>query len=402
MVLVGVAHADGAFPDSFALFAPSDQAGTLRLATNFGLVFSTDGAQTWHYVCEQAVITFASLYAEGPDDALYAVSRLGLVSSRDGGCTWTTARGALAMSAADDVFADPSDAMHVLAIAEVLQDGGTLAATQLFESRDGGLTFGGPLYTPAPQRTLTGIEIARSDANTMYLTMYDPGPHPWLAKSSDGGAHFSEIDLGGADFPRLIAIDPQNPQRIFLRLGGRDGDVLGISTDGGATVLRPLTVPGKMSAFLLRPDGTILVGGTSGAWRSTDGGMSFSDWPVGLHLRGLAERAGLLYLVGDDKLDKAALFTSPDEMTLTPILRFRDILGPAGCGNVPQACDVPWMQLQPLINPDYDGGVPDLSMSPTVSDGGCGLAPGGVGLLPVVCILLLACRRRRDGVRNRA
>src|SRR6184192_1327229 len=70
MILVSVAaHADGAFPDAFAMFAPADQANTLRMATNFGLVFSNDGAQTWHYVCEQAVITFATLYAEGPDDA---------------------------------------------------------------------------------------------------------------------------------------------------------------------------------------------------------------------------------------------------------------------------------------------------------------------------------------------
>src|SRR5205807_91649 len=123
-------------------------------------------------------------------------------------------------------------------------------------------------------------------------------------------------------------------------------------------------------------------------------GLSFADWPIGIHRRGLGERGGRLYLAADDVADHAALFQSDDEQTLAPILRFRDILGPAGCGKVPQTCAVPWAQLQPLVNPDYDGGAPDLAMSYTAAGGGCGLAPGTVGLLPIVCILILACRRR--------
>ena len=83
---------------------------------------------------------------------------------------------------------------------------------------------------------------------------------------------------------------------------------------------------------------------------------------TGLHLRGLSERAGRLYLAADDKLDHAALWQSDDETTVTPVMRFRDILGPAGCGKVPQVCADPFMQLEPLINPDFDGGVPETSL----------------------------------------
>jgi hypothetical protein len=395
ILLAGAAHADGAFPDSFALFAPSDAGNVLRLATNFGLVVSNDNAATWHYICENAVIAFASLYAQGPDDAIYAVSTLGLVSTRDGGCSWTPAQGSLMLSAVDDVFADPSDAMHVLAIARVVADGGTAGSTALYESHDGGLTFGGALYTPAPGRTLTGVEIAKSDPNVIYLTMYDPGPHPYLATSSDAGAHFSVIDLGGKDFPRLIAVDPANPQRIFLRLGSSAGDSLGISNDGGVTVQKTLTVPGKMTAFLLRKSGTILVGAQT-SWRSTDGGNSFADWPINIHLRGLAERAGHLFLVADDKIDKAALFQSDDETHLTPLLHFKDILGPAECGQIPTVCEAPWENLQPLINPLVDGGASDLGRSAMVDHGcGCRLTPGDVGVLPLVCMFLLVLRLRR-------
>jgi hypothetical protein len=388
-----MAHADGAFPDSFAMFAPAGLSNTLRLATNFGLVFSNDNAQTWHYVCESAVIAFAGLYAEGPDDSLYAVSTLGLVSSRDGGCTWQTAQGSLALSDASDVFPDPSDATHVLAIAQVVGDAGTAGNTALYESHDGGLTFGPALYTPPAQRTLSGVEIAKSDPKTIYLTMYDPGPHPFLARSSDGGVSFSVIDLGGNDLPRLIAVDPQNPERLFLRLQGTAGEALGISSDGGTTVQRQLTVPGKMSAFLLRASGTILVGGLSGpsgaSWRSTDGGMTFSDWPINIHLRGLAERAGRLFLLGDDKIDAAALFQSDDENTLTPVMRFRDIQGPAECGKVPAVCEGPWMQLEPLINPNFDAGVSDGPM-PTPPPGGCHMSGGEIGVLPLLFVVVVA------------
>jgi hypothetical protein len=61
------------------------------------------------------------------------------------------------------------------------------------------------------------------------------------------------------------------------------------------------------------------------------------------------------------------------------------------------------LQLQPLINPDYDGGVADLAAPSPHAGGGCGMAPGAaVGLLPVVCIVFVACRRRRDAVRHRS
>jgi hypothetical protein len=400
------AHADGAFPDSFAMFAPVDQSSTLELATNFGLVVSTDGAQSWHYVCENAVISFASLYSQGPDDTLYAVSTLGLVSSRDGGCSFTMAQGTLALSAVDDVFADPSDAMHVLAIARVVGDAGTAGNTRLYSSSDGARTFGDFLYNPASGQVLTGVEVAASDPKTVYLTMYSNGPHPFIARSDDGGGSFNVIDEGalGALFPRLLRVDPANPQRAFFRLGGTDGDALGITTDGGNTIALPLTVQGQMSAFLLRADGTILVGdNTNHAWRSTDGGQSFTAWPVTLHLRGLAERGTRLYAAADDVIDGAALWQSDDGGdTFTPILHFRDILGPLQCGRVPSTCAAPWIALQQTINPNFDGGLTTLDLSsadmPHHGGGhGCHFGDGSAGLLPIFCILLVAIvlRRRR-------
>jgi MYXO-CTERM domain-containing protein len=83
-------------------------------------------------------------------------------------------------------------------------------------------------------------------------------------------------------------------------------------------------------------------------------------------------------------------------MNLTPLLRFRNILGPAECGQVASVCEVPWQQLQPLINPDIDGGVNDMATSGTSGGGcGCGLAPGPPMLSLVIVIGLLFVWRRR-------
>ena len=45
----GEARGDGAFPDAQAVLLPRDRPQEIILATNFGLVFTQDGAATWAY-----------------------------------------------------------------------------------------------------------------------------------------------------------------------------------------------------------------------------------------------------------------------------------------------------------------------------------------------------------------
>jgi hypothetical protein len=284
LLAAGIARADGAFPDSMAIFAPADQPHAIMLATNFGMVISSDDGGTWHLVCESAIASFVSAYqmSAPPDDAIFADTPYGLAVSRDGGCTWTFSPGNFMGHEVSDVFPDPTSAARALAIGRQFSDAGADFQT-VTASSDGGRAFSAaPLFTAAPTSTLTGVESARADPTTVYVTLYDDAPFvPRLARSL-GGAPFQILDESAAigDLPRLAAVDPIDPRTIYLRINGADSDRLAISHDAGDTFSVPLTLAGKMSAFLKRTSGTILIGAPDGpSFRSTDGGATFAAWP---------------------------------------------------------------------------------------------------------------------------
>src|SRR5207244_3129535 len=110
-----------------------------------------------------------------------------------------------------DVFFDPGDARHVLAVAHGVFDGGSMPG--LFESRDGGAGFGAPLFAlGGGEGTITGVEIARSAPRTIYLTVYhSTGVPPALLRSDDGGASFAAAGTwpaGDNTVLRILAVDP--------------------------------------------------------------------------------------------------------------------------------------------------------------------------------------------------
>jgi hypothetical protein len=86
-----------------------DWPGRIVLSTNFGLILSDDGGQTWSWTCEQQNTLFANRYQLGSPslDRLYVLSSRGLVCSDDESCTWNVSGGELALVTAVDAFADP-------------------------------------------------------------------------------------------------------------------------------------------------------------------------------------------------------------------------------------------------------------------------------------------------------
>ena len=146
-------HANGAFPDSQSILTPADRPGQIIMATNFGVILSPDAGATWLWSCETDGNAYGTLYqmAPAPRDRLFTVANLTLAYSDDGTCSWQTARGVLAELPVTDAYVDPSDANHVLAI------GAPGSLYSLFESTDGGATFGAALYTrrPTPPSTVS-------------------------------------------------------------------------------------------------------------------------------------------------------------------------------------------------------------------------------------------------------
>jgi hypothetical protein len=430
--LAGRARANNGIPGSLSILLPQDNAAKIGLATTFGLILSEDGGASWVWTCEQlATTSMANVYVVGPPpaDRFYAQSRVtGFAFSDDESCGWQTAGGALAGLVVSDFFPDTNDPMHVLAAATPATDAGVAAAASVYVSMDGGATFGAaPIFSAPAGAAIVGIEIARSDPQVVYLTTYtsgSAGSDPVLVRSGDGGRTWTSTDLAaslGSSVVRILAVDPANPDLVYLRATGATSEALAVTRDGGGSFATPLTVDnGAVSAFARLASGTVLVGvlvnlpggggGTMGAgYRSTDGAMSFQPWTLSPqpHLVGLAERVvggqSTLYLSGKNYSDGWALATSTDEgMTVTPMMSYDDVSGIKPC--VQQICldTCNYEEMQAIWPPQVcaagaaDGGTPGPP-----GGSGCHCAAGGeagsglAGLLVAASFAAGAVGRRR-------
>ena len=370
-----VVRANGAFPDSQSILTPADRPGQIIMATNFGVISSPDGGATWLWSCETEGNAYGTLYqmAPLPRDRLFTLANLTLAYSDDGTCSWQTARGALAELPVTDAYVDPKDANHVLAI------GAPASLYSLFESTDGGSTFGPPLYTAPADVAIQGVEIAQSDPMTIYMAMTSP---TLLARSADGGAHFTVSDLSadlGAGWLRIIAVDPEDPARVLLRFLGVNDQSLALTTDGGVRASKPVTITGNFTSFVRLPSGTMLVGAMveGGAvpalFRSRDRGASFETLPNPPAIRALSQRDGIVYAAADNFGDGFALGTSADEgETWQALLRYNQVQGILPC--LSSRC-------QPECQAKVDIGLwPQAVCGPAVvGDGGSGSRPPASG-----------------------
>jgi hypothetical protein len=433
------AFADGAFPDSQSVLVPADRPNEILLATNFGLVRSEDDGQTWTWSCEQSGNSYGMYYQLGapPADRLYTVSLRRVAFSDDVACSWQVAGGLLGAMDVVDAFPDPTSAGRVLAVA--VPRGDAPGSYTVVESTDGGATFTSVLYTAASGDSITGIEIARADPRTLYLTLTSPsgdgGTSTFLRKlvrSRDGGATWTVQDLTPALGPgsvALVAVDPANPLRVFLRVNnGSTGERLAVTDDGGVSARAALMLDGGiMQAFVRASNGTILVAGIVGLanalYRSRDGAATFERLTATPNFRGLAERGGIFFGAADNVRDPFAVGYSTDEgTTWQPLMHYAQMQAIDGCAKTQcQAqcqtqvgaglwpagvCDATPMPEPPreLGTPSTDardaGGGADAALKVTTSGGGCHCGTPGrpswyVGLLGFLAAALLRRRGRR-------
>jgi hypothetical protein len=402
-----LALADGAIPNAQQVLLPVDRPNQILVSTTFGFLVSNDSGSTWQYVCEEVIAPLANNYQLGPapTDPVVAASSGGVVSSRDTGCTWTIGTGGSPLQKADDVFLDPNDANHVLAIGLGSVDGGVQYG--VYDSTDGGRTFAAtPKFLGPLNAILTGVEISRSAPGTLYIAMFENN-HPSIVRSVNGGASFSTFDLSATLNLRLgiAAVDPVTSTTLYLR-ANTSPDSLAISTDGGMSVRIAIQLSAAMSAFLRRADGTLLVASFDGkGFRSKDGGSTFTPWTNTLHINGLAERGTSLYAATVDAVDGFAVAVTQDEgMTWQPLLRLKDIQGPVAC--VSAMCAVPFASLLARLNagnPNDAGPPVDASMArkQPAENAGCACSfsrlAGGLSapLLLLLAIAVLLLHRRR-------
>lgn len=430
--LARLAQANGAFPDSMGILLPVEKPNVIIATTNFGLLVSEDGGATFGWICEEAVGTNAILYQLGapPSDLVLAVAGGGLAYSADFGCSWNRSAGDITGAFVYDAFASPVDPLRAYALAR------HTSYQSALESRDGYQLFGPEiLRSSGVYDYLSGIESSRSSPETLYVTIYNNWPPPFrtsIARSYDGGATWERLfvagdELNGLTARGLIAVDPVNEHRVYLRLANtiRGTEYLGIYDDDpdpeSSTLRVALNMPSRMTAFLRQQDGTIIVGASNGAsFISTDQGATFDPWPHAPHLRALGERNGILYAVADNYVDGYAVGHSRDQgATWEGLFRFQQITGPKNCGQLASICEGPWQTLRRTLgiplpdagtdagsgtdagNPDVDGGTGSSPEHPAHS--GCGEGPAGEGsswpfsamIVLIFAFRLLAIRHKR-------
>ena len=331
------AYANGAFPDSENILTPADRPQEIILVTNFGLVTSADNGKTWLWSCEQDGNALGMLYqlTPLPRNRLFAVSNQNVVYSDDGSCGWRVGGGAVAGQSITDAYLDPVTGTRMMAIGVASQ------VYSLFQSTDSGATFAPALYTAPTGQNLSGVEIARSNGNIVYLAARTTDGAPLLGRSTDGGAHFTFQDLTvdiGSGLLRIIAIDPDDPNRVLFRFLGSSDQSIAVTTDGGKTMTKPVTINGDFNSFTRLPTGTILVGAkvefltAPGLFRSHDKGSSFEMVANPPNVRALSQRNGLVYAATDNFGDGYAIGTSSDEgTTWQGLMSYSDVLAINPC-----------------------------------------------------------------------
>jgi hypothetical protein len=398
------ARANNAFPDEFSLHFPAGAPHRMFMGANFGLLVSEDDGLTWRYTCEpwivsgsNAALAFAnvSYYELTADGAVLADAYdiKNMTRSDDVACTWPSSGGSIVGQGVADFFADPNDATLVLG--NVV----TTSGSYIVASHDGGRTFDAPHLLDTPE-LLTGIEIARSKPGVAYATSFSSGSASVYASANSGTTWGppTTFAIPSATEPRILAVDPADDQKIYLRIVGATSDEIRISADGGKTFQPVLTTGTPLSSFLRAGDGALYAGTRAGKLYVQPAGAAVFEPPRDSpHLRCLGQRRGTtrIYACSDMVVDGYSLASSDDGgKTFQPVMSFRDLLGPLTCAPVQTNCQAHWQRIQGVLFGAPDAGQADGGQ-PSSNPGGSHCGSVGAGGSALLVLLAFSLRRLR-------
>lgn len=183
---------------------------------------------------------------------MVAGTGFGFAMTSNGGATWTALNTGYGTSALVFDPADPSVVYGAMGFA-------------LTRSTDGGATYRVVIYEPT-----FCLAIDPSSRSTFYA-----GTRDHLYRSTDRGLHWSAILSETGKYVRRLAIDPSNPNNIWVWLG--EGG-LQRSMDGGATWTSVVGAPTHISGIAVHPTNSsiVVVAAYDGIYRTTDGAKTWN------------------------------------------------------------------------------------------------------------------------------
>jgi hypothetical protein len=365
------ARANGRMPGATELAIDATDAKHIFTRTTFGLVQSFDGGVTWKWICEQAIRVSGEF---DPPTALMSDGSMvllppteGALISRDKGCTWSMAQGPLEGKKAVDLTLDPRDPMHLVvlssSVAHIDDVGVVTFSNFLAETHDNALSWSKLSDLPADLAAET-VEIAPSDANRIYVSGTTTDVTIGIVeRSEDGGKTWSRTTVprpstAGSVF--ISAIDPRNPDRLWVRLPAR-GDTFGrfpaslsVSHDKGATWVSLADTQRGMFGFALSPDGSELAYGGPfdglfvGLSDGSGGFRKVNDVPI----RCLRWLSSGLYVCGSERPGPFSVGVSQDHgATFDPLYNMANTC-PEACSDGEQfatTCGDAWSVIAPAI-----------------------------------------------------
>jgi photosystem II stability/assembly factor-like uncharacterized protein len=248
------------------VFSPDDPNYVLACGFFGGIYFSEDGGRTWTRTSTAGVLgsTFNAAFDPLMPSVVYAAT-YGAARSEDSGRTWTNASTGL-----------PGFRVNCLVVDSV-HEGTVLAGTAsgLYRTVDSGAS-----WSPFGSGLLAGQSI-----NALSVDPTNPGTilaatnNETVYRSTDGGATWGHV-AGLPASPSIAAVefDPTTPGRAFA------GDsTVYRSADHGASwnAVSDSSFVGNVSQFAFLP-GVILVAQNNGLLKSTNGGVSWTEFHNGI------------------------------------------------------------------------------------------------------------------------
>jgi len=396
----GTALANGRYPNADMLIVDPGDPSHLVLRATFGTLVSRDGGQRWYWICEEAIG-----YTGDPALTILAGGRtlhafLGNIQlSSDDACSYELvpfdAQGRFAV----DVTLDAADASH----AWVLTSGfmGRRQTSVLDVS-----TAGAALSVASEDFVPSTLEVSRSRPERIYIVGFDGAFQSTLLVSDDRGASWAPRSITPyATLPMyLSAIDPNDPDTLYVRVDDGSSDHLLVSRDGGQSFADVLTIGADMLGFALSPDGSrVAAGGPGdGLYVASTSDLSFSRAAQLQSIRCLTWTERGLFACAQESLDQWTVALSGDDgQSFSPLWHVQDLV-PLECtlgSAVESACPRTWLDIASRIGADLVPGEPEPAPTAPSKGSSCGLGAhgssgAGWSALALAAALLL---RRRSG-----
>jgi MYXO-CTERM domain-containing protein len=440
VVKAAPARANGRYPASGQIAVAPMDPKTILVRATYGLMLSRNGGQTWAWICEPAV---GYSGVEDPMMSFMANGNLlagifeGLSVGSPDGCQWGFIGGGLLGKYVIDLSVDavdPTQAVLIISNNAGQDDAGSqIFLGQLWQTSDNGATWAQAGVNLDPEYLGLTVDTAPSNPMRVYSSgRTGPPDYPgMLERSDDRGGTWQALPIPGADdthLPYIGAVDPNDPDVVYVRIDADPSDVLLVTKDGGMTWSTIFTATGKLNGFALSPDGaTVAIGGPglsldggppadAGVWTAPASTLQFTKQSsVGALC--LTWVAGGLYACADEFTNGFTAGVSADQgKTFTPLMHLAGIC-PLTCdepdSGVTSQCPAAWPLTAYTIGGTCDidagtggtgaGGSPSASATTGTGSGAaasakgcsCSLPAGAEGGAAAVSFLALAAALRR-------